>query len=549
MPPDGAADTLHAEARRLYAAGDLPGALAALERAASHSLPNVAVLNDLAVLLRHAGRHDEAIATLRRAVATDRSQPVPHCNLANSLRANGDLAGALDSYRSSLALDPDNPFTLNNVAAALLDAGDHDGAIAASRRAISLRPDLPALHSNLLYALHFHPDSTPESLRREHEVWAQQYGAPAPAPPALPSPPSDKLRIGYVSPDFNQHVVSRFLLPILAHHDRSRFEIFCYSNLSASPDAATGRIQELCDRWRPIERLTDDAAAQQIRQDDIHILVDLTAHMANNRLPLFARKPAPIQVTYLAYPGTTGLAAVDYRLTDPHLDPPGTDSYYPERSIRLPESYWCYAPPADVVIPLPAIRDPQSLLTFGSLNTFRKVSRPALETWVRLLRAVPESRLQLHCGTGPHRAAILYLFSSHDVSPDRIHFVGPVPLADYFRLYDGIDIALDPFPYAGGTTTLDAAYMGVPTVTLAGRTAVGRGGVSINANLDLLDLIAHTSDDYVRIALALASDRPRLVHFRNTLRRRMQSSPLMNAPRFTRNLETAYREMGASARR
>ena len=271
-------------------------------------------------------------------------------------------------------------------------------------------------------------------------------------------------------------------------------------------------------------------------------------HMANNRLLVFARKPAPVQVTYLAYCGTTGLGAMDYRLTDPYLDPPGQgEQFYSEQSIHLPETYWCYQPvvPTPPVTGVPALQAGQ--VTFGCLNNFCKVTVPTLTAWSRLLQAVPGSRLLLHARAGNHRDRVRDFLAQQGLSPERVRFVDTVSTADYFRLYEQMDVALDPFPYGGGTTTCDALWMGVPVVSLAGLTAVGRSGLSILSNVGLPELVAGDVESYVRIASELADDLTRLRKLRATLRERMQASPLMDAPRFARNIEAAYRWMWQNA--
>jgi predicted O-linked N-acetylglucosamine transferase (SPINDLY family) len=284
--------------------------------------------------------------------------------------------------------------------------------------------------------------------------------------------------------------------------------------------------------------------ADAVREDRIDILVDLTMHMAQNRVLVFARKPAPVQVAYLAYCGTTGLPAMDYRLTDRYLDPPQhAAELYSEQSVWLPETYWCYRPVIATrpVSGLPAMA--RGEVTFGCLNNFCKVTALTLAAWSRLLRAVPQSRLLLHAPAGKARERVRGLLAGEGVAPERVLFADKRPVADYFRIYEQVDVALDPFPYGGGTTTFDALWMGVPVVSLAGQTAVGRGGLSILSNLDLAELVAHDPVQYVGIAAELAGDLPRLGGLRATLRERLQGSPLMDAPRFARNLEAAYRAM------
>ena len=290
--------------------------------------------------------------------------------------------------------------------------------------------------------------------------------------------------------------------------------------------------------------LSDEQLADTIRHDRIDILVDLTMHMAKNRLLVFARKPAPVQVTYLAYCGTTGLGTMDYRLTDPYLDPLGRDErFYCERSVCLPETYWCYRPTIETppVNALPALA--AGHVSFGSLNNFCKVTPPVLAAWGRLLQAVPDAKLLLHARAGSHRERVWGFLAGQGISAERVEFLDIKPLAEYFNVYQRIDVALDPFPYGGGTTTCDALWMGVPVVSLAGQTAVGRGGLSILSNVGLTDLVADDAGQYIRIAADLANDLPRLSELRQTLRQRMQASPLMDAPRFARNIEAAYRQM------
>jgi predicted O-linked N-acetylglucosamine transferase (SPINDLY family) len=289
---------------------------------------------------------------------------------------------------------------------------------------------------------------------------------------------------------------------------------------------------------------TDEDLAQTIRDDRIDVLVDLALHTSHNRLLTFARKPAPVQVTYLAYPGTTGLSAIDYRLTDPNLDPPGSAELpYSEQSFWLPETYWCYRPLDAVAHLRPAARAAGRRLTFGSLNAPAKLSAPALRTWAKLLRLVPDSSLLLCVQCASTADRLRRTISNEGVSPERVEFTSWQPHVEYLRLYDRIDVALDPFPYGGGATTCDALWMGVPVVTLAGRTAVGRGGKSILSNVGLSDLVADDTEEYVAIAMRLAFDESRRLRLRANLRKQIEASPLMDALRFARNVEAAYRQM------
>jgi len=352
-----------------------------------------------------------------------------------------------------------------------------------------------------------------------------------------------KLRIGYVSSDFRRHVVGSNFLPLLRQHDREVVEIFCYSQVT-SPDEITEQIRTLADHWKSIVGINDQKAADMIFEDRIDILVDLTLHMAGSRLPVFAYKPAPVQVTYLGYPGSTGVETIDYRLSDPYLDPPGTNlSIYSEQTMRLPETYWCYQPcgPAPTPAQPPVLST--GFITFGCLNNFAKVSTGVLDLWIEVLSKVSRSKLILHAKPGTHRDTITRLLAEKGIDAQRLEFINEQTWPDYIKTYDRIDIALDPFPYNGGITTCDSLYMGAPVVSLSGQTAVGRAGKSILTNVGLPELIANTPREYVEIAVKLAGDLPKLTELRKTLRQRMENSPLMDDKRFARNIESVFRDI------
>ena len=306
----------------------------------------------------------------------------------------------------------------------------------------------------------------------------------------------------------------------------------------------TGRIKNYADAWRNIEGMSEEAAVRLVRDDRIDILVDLTMHMDRNRLLLFARKPAPVQVTWLAYPGTTGLTAIDYRLTDPRLDPLDCgNEYYSESSFRLADTFWCYDPLASepAVNALPALSSGH--VTFGCLNNFAKVTDPTLDVWAQVLRRVPNSRLLLLAPMGIARQRVIEKLRERGVEENRVEFISRQPRAQYLASYHRIDLCLDTFPYNGHTTTLDSVWMGVIPLTMSGTTAVSRGGLSILANLGLQHLVATDADELVEIAAKFTGDLPALAELRGELRGRMQASPLMDATRFARNVEVAYRQM------
>jgi predicted O-linked N-acetylglucosamine transferase (SPINDLY family) len=452
----------------------------------------------------------EAEACLRRAIELDASYAEPHANLGNLLKDRGELDAALAEYR----------------------------------RAVELRPDLSLLHSNLLLALHYTLDCSPADLAREHRQWAARHVAPlAPLrqPHANDRDPERRLRVGYVSPDFREHAVARFMLPVLERHDRADSEVFAYSDVQ-KPDAITAAIRGNVDRWCDVHALGDEQLADAVRRDRIDILVDLAAHSAHNRLLVFARKPAPVQVTYLAYCSTTGVDAIDYRLTDRFLDPPGGDtSHYTERSVRLPGCYWCYSPPA--VYPAPSTERAAGPPAFGCLNNFAKVTDATLAVWAELLQRVPEASLVLYARGESHRERVRSALRQAGLDAERVRFVGWQPLCDYLETYRGIDVGLDPFPYTGGTTTCDALWMGVPVVSMTGATAVSRAGSTLLEHASLGECVARSEAEYLELAAGLLRDRARLAALRAELRGRLQRSPIMDAAGFARGLEAAYREM------
>jgi predicted O-linked N-acetylglucosamine transferase (SPINDLY family) len=333
------------------------------------------------------------------------------------------------------------------------------------------------------------------------------------------------------------------LAPLFSAHGHEKFQIFCYSDV-ITPDKITAMLRSYSDVWHETFGMSDERLADLIRHDQIDILVDLTMHMAGARPLLFARKPAPVQVCWLAYQGTTGLTTMDYRLTDPYLDPPGMfDRYYSEESFRLPDSFWCYDPLTSEpsVNELPALNN--GYVTFGCLNSFNKVTDDVLRLWACALRAVDGSRLIVLAGQGSHRERTIDFLRREGIAPERVTFQSFVPRPDYLRLYHHIDIGLDTFPYNGQTTTLDAAWMGVPVVTIVGRTSAARAGASLLWNLGTPELVADSPDQFVSTAVALAQDSKRLNSYRTSLRQQLQKSPLMDAPRFTRNVEIAFRTM------
>ncbi|HTU58472.1 MAG TPA: hypothetical protein VMF89_08560, partial [Polyangiales bacterium] len=355
--------------------------------------------------------------------------------------------------------------------------------------------------------------------------------------------PQRKLRIGYVSPDLRAHAIQQFLVPLLQNHSQNEFEVFLYASVER-PDAETEWYRTFAgERYRDIRALDDVRAAELVRGDQIDLLVDLALHSAGGRLRLFACRPAPVQLTWLGYAGTTGLDTIDYRITDPFVDPPGTDlSVYSEACLHLPQTLWGYAPLLSDLEegPLPALSTGH--ITFGSQNSYRKLNDTVLALWARILRELPGGRLFLYADEHA-KAAFRRIFERAGVAPERLQFGGRVARPEYMRRYQHIDVGLDPFPFNGGTTTLDAAWMGVPVLTLSGPSCLQRGGTSVAMNLGLPELVTHTEDEYIARAVALAHNLEHLSDLRRSLRTRLLASPLGNPSRFAGQLEAAYRDV------
>jgi predicted O-linked N-acetylglucosamine transferase (SPINDLY family) len=530
----------------LKATGRFDEAIGFYRRAIALSPNFVDAHNNLGTALREARRLDEAIAAYREAIRLRPNYAEAHSNLGIALSRKGLLDEAIAAYQQAIRLQPNLAAPHSNLGNALVRLGLAEEAIACYRRAIALNPDFVDAHSNLVKTLHSHPAYDAKMIQQELTAWSARHAEPLRRliqPHGNLCDPERRLRIGYVSAVFFQKSLGQSILPLLKHHDRRQFEVFCYSS-GGETDALTDKLQGHAEPWRDIAAVPDAQAAQQIRQDGIDILVDLMLHSANNRLLLFAHEPAPIQLTYLGYCSSSGLSSMDYRLSDPYLDPPEADiSVYTEKTIRLPQTYWCYNPPdsaPEVVVP-PAAKAKH--ITFGSLNSYSKVSRAMLELWGKVMQATPNSRMIIHALASDRANEVLHRFMAQGIGPERIEFVGWQPQDQYLNTYSRIDVVLDTHPWTGGITSCDALYMGVPVVTLTGSTAVSRGTSSVLHNIALEDLIARSPQQYVQIAAALAQDLPRLEKLRRELRDRMRNSPLMNAEKITRDIETIYREI------
>jgi predicted O-linked N-acetylglucosamine transferase (SPINDLY family) len=530
--------------RRVLATARARGARPAAEEPLTDRL-SVRGLLAFARALERLGRNADALALCERALARDPASAAAHNVRGAVLLGLGRHDEALDCFQRVVTLDPGGALGHANLATVLQRCGRVAEACEAFRRSLALGPDQASIRSSLVYTLSFHPADDAHAILSAAREWNDRHAAPflRTAPHGNDHTPGRRLRVGYLSPDFAEHCQAMFTTPLFRHHDRQSVEVFCYS-WTPRPDAVTARLAELADQWRDLRPLDDSQAASLIESDQIDVLVDLTMHMGNNRLGILARRPAPVQVAWLAYPGTTGLAAMDYRITDPYLDPPdGDDSVYSEASIRLPDTFWCYDPLAEPggedVTPLPALS--KGHVTFGCLNNYLKIHDGVLALWADVLRAVSGSRLVLRAPEGRTREQALAVLSEHGVSPERVTMVPWRLRGEYLASYSTIDVGLDPFPYGGHTTSLDAFWMGVPVVTLVGRTLVSRAGLCMAMNLGMPELVAHSPDEFVRTAVDLCADLPRLARTRAGLRARMERSPLMDAPRFARNIEAAFR--------
>jgi predicted O-linked N-acetylglucosamine transferase (SPINDLY family) len=524
-----------------------PAEAAALLEQALTLRPDVPhIHSNLGLVYQALGKFDQAVAQHREAIRLAPGFAGAHYNLGTVLREQGNLDEAQANYREALRLEPAWPMPLNNLAGVLMEMGLVDDALASYRRLVELEPDSPYSRSNLYYALHFACGDDQELLAHERRQWYERFARPLEPtlrPHANVPDPERRLRVGYLCTTFHNHPVARFLLPLVEHHDHRAFEIFCY-NSGVARDAVTECLRGHPDHWREVAHLTDERLTEYLREECIDILVDLTHHVGVNRLLTFARKPAPVQITYLACCSSTGLPTIDYRFSDVYMDPP--DKATPdcsEETVALPGTYWCYQPSTAVGPPAPLPALTAGHVTFGCLNNFCKITPICLQIWRDLMERVPDSRLLLHARPGSHRDRVREFFAERGVAAERIEFSGYIPPGEYLRVYDRIDIGLDAYPYTGGTTTCDSLWMGVPVLTLAGKAPQSRTGVSILSNIGLKELVAQTPEAFVGKAVHLANDLQALSILRADLRERLQNSSLTDAPRYSRDIEATYRKL------
>ncbi|MBV8780087.1 MAG: tetratricopeptide repeat protein [Phycisphaerae bacterium] len=565
---------------------ELEKAITAFERAVQLAPDSPDGWANLGLVFVSADRFSEAIRPLQRALSTFANHAELHHAMGRALGGMGEqelalaefeqartlepammeayqsaaviliyqrrLTEAIELLRNALQINPENGVTHANLANALNDQGYSDAAAVEYDKAVTLSPDVDWIASARCIACHYRADVDPKEIFWRHREWNRLHAEKVEQLPGIaPRTFTDrKLRIGYVSPDFRRHAVAFFLSPLVTDFDREALDVFCYSNSrKRSPDDEhTDLIRSGVTGWRDIATMSDDAGAQLIRDDQIDILVDLAGHTAFNRLRLFARKPAPIQMTYLGYPNTTGMPAIDYRITDAFADPPGiSDELNVEKLLRLEDCAWCYRP----IVQSPQVQPPPSqqngFITFGSFNVAAKLNERTLHLWADVLERVPSSRFVFKAGVlndANARKRITNFFASRKIHGDRIQFQSAfASLTDHLAYYSHVDIALDPFPYNGTTTTCDAMWMGVPVITLAGNTHVSRVGCSLLHAVGLDEMVADSSQQYLDIAAALAEDGERLKQIRGGLRDRMIRSPLGDVESFAKKLRDVYRAM------
>ena len=536
--------------------GEAKEAIAALRRALQVAPGNGAARLALASALLDAVKSSPDGATasaeavsLLEAAWEETPEPSRAGFLLSKALANGSRwTEAVAHLEALTAAHPEIAELHNTLANCYSRLGRAVEAIREYRATFRLAPDFHHALTSVLGTLNAVPDVSREDVLAAHREWAESVAAPLYPGPRRFANSRDRerrLRVGYVSPDLRRHPVGTMFAPILERHDPARIETFCYYNYPRA-DLMTERMRRAAHHWRDIAALDDDAVARLVEQDGIDILVDLVGHTQHTRLPVFARKPAPVQVSWLGYFNTTGLATMDYFVTDPTSSPAGQDAGFVEKLVRLPATRFCFEPPEYMpeVNALPAAR--HGCVTFACLNNIAKLNTGVLDLWARILKAVPDSRLLLQAsalGDPLFQRHFRAAAERHGIPSERIEFRRFVPVEQAALTYHEVDVALDPFPFCGGMTSLDALWMGVPVVTLPQAMIAGRQTASMLVNLAMPELIARDEADYVAIAVDLARDRNRLAAIRSGLRERFRNSPLVAYERFTRDLEDAYRAM------
>lgn len=524
--------------------------ISSCKRALELNPNNAEAHNILGVAYKSIGRMEEALTACRKATRIRPDLASAHDNLGSLLHGMGQPFQALAACERALQLNPVSATTYCNHANILGDMGRHDEAESSYRRALELSPDNTLAHSNLLFLLAAYTSVPPEDMFEEQRRWDQAHGAEGRihrfSARTRRVPSGRRMRIGYVSPDFRAHPVGYFIQPLLAAHDKSRFEIFCYANHTASmSDDITQRLRTYVEHWRFVYDKDDHDMAKLIHEDGIDILVDLAGHTRDNRLKAFTYKPAPIQAAYLGYLASTGLESMDYWITDEILHPGDTPEKSTERIYRLPRCAFCYTAP-DLTIPVLPRNEADDQITFASFSHLSKLTPEVIDTWARILKELPDSRLLImdkfmiepEC-----RRWIARRFQDHGITSDRLSLRERLPFAHYLSAYAEVDVVLDPFPRTGGTTTAEALWMGVPVITLAGRRYVERISASKLMAVGLQNLVTRSREHYIEAAVSLAQDAALRRQLRTDLRDRMAKSALCDGKGLAQAMETAYLSM------
>jgi protein O-GlcNAc transferase len=502
--------------------------------------PTLEVNNLLGHVLVDLGLHADAEKIFQACLESDPNHGDALVQMGSICLRQGDFSGAMGYYRRAFIANPEHPEPLWNIAYICLNTGK---PISSCHEWLALTP--PVL-SKMIFALNYQSDLGCDLIAAAHREWGAQQSKNIPRVEISERPRggSDaRLRLGFVSGDFCQHPVGRLAAALFAHLDRRKFDLYVYDN-GSPPDAVTEHLRSLVPNWRDIFSQSDAEAAHVITGDDIQVLIDLSGHTVRNRLSVFARRAAPIQITLFGYPNTTGLDAMDYRITDAFADPPSiTDRLYTEKLIRFCRTAWVYLAPESQAAPAAPPRLNSDRFVFGCLNNPQKISAGSIGLWGGVLQQNPEARLLLLAANQTHEEELRLSFTKQGVRADQLCFVPKTGLNGYLEYHQRIDVMLDPFPYNGGVTTCDSLWMGVPVLTIAGDSYVSRQGVSILSNVGLSDFIAETPDAFLEKARALAGSRVTLAKMRTELRARLQQSPMMDYASYARELGRRIEEL------
>lgn len=526
--------------------GNLQTASDHYQRVLSLQPDHAEALSNYGNVLFDLGRLERAAEVLEKAISIKPDYEPAYNNLGIVQQRQGRYTDAQHTLEEALRLAPEFADAYTNLAEIHKETGRTATAVAFYQKSMALAPDRASVHSNYVYALNNLDLIAPEAVTQAHLQWNQIHLPGPVASNPRRSGRREKCRIGYVSPDFRQHSVSYFIEPILSNHDPEHFEVFCYSN-GFIEDAVTERLRTSADYWRSIYGLTDRDADELIRADELDILVDLSGHTMGNRLPLFGRKPAPVQVSYLGYPATTGVAAMDYRLTDEWADPTSTTEHlHCENLVRIDGGFLSYRPPENAPEIGPLASDKNGFITFGSSNNLAKINASVLDAWAEILRSVENARLLLKgkaLGDEGVRKQFEAAFADRGIGADRLDLRSWISGSSHLSIYNLIDIALDPFPYNGTTTLCETSWMGVPTLVLEGAWHSARVGVSLMSMIGHPELISPDIDTYVKNAVGLSQNPEKLHEYRRCLRAEMKSSRLCDGRSFTRALEAEYQKI------